>query len=265
MHDLHIWLDIGEDGRLDEVSLLSVSRATNFDLGTGLLALLNITHDTVILKLGNLWPLECIALEWVANLVLLCAGLESLDKLVINTILDIDTGTCAAALTVVEEDTKVNPSEVSIFNQHLVVEESARFSVTTRDTYEIAFSISASLKTMFGDFPPNSRVTFFKLDPAAAFMICRPTTVDPVKATLSTSMCEERAAPAILPKPEMMLMTPGGNPASFTRFAATRAESGVCSAVFRITVFPQAIAGPIFHAHMSKGKFQGIIWAQTPI
>jgi hypothetical protein len=112
LHDLHVRLDIGEDGGLDEVSLISVSLTTNLDLGTGLLALLNITHDAVILKLRNLRALESIALEWVANLVLLCASLESLYELIIDAILDIDTGSCAAALTVVKEDTKVNPSVV---------------------------------------------------------------------------------------------------------------------------------------------------------
>jgi hypothetical protein len=113
LHNLHVWRNIGEDGGLDEVSLVSVSLTTNLDLGTLLLALLNITHDTVILNLGDLWALEGITLEWVANLVLLGAGLESLHKLVVDALLDIDTGACTAALAVVEEDTKVNPSAVS--------------------------------------------------------------------------------------------------------------------------------------------------------
>ena len=30
-------------------------------------------------------------------------------------------------------------------------------------------------------------------------------------------------------------------------------------------MFPQATAGPIFHDHMRRGKFHGIIWATTPI
>jgi hypothetical protein len=113
LHDLHVWLNIGEDGGLDEISLLSVSLTTDLDLGTSLLALFNITHDTVILKLRDLWALKGITLEWVANLVLLCAGLESLHKFVVDAVLDIDTGSSAAALAVVEKDTKVNPSAVS--------------------------------------------------------------------------------------------------------------------------------------------------------
>src|ERR1700760_1412932 len=91
-------------------------------------------------------------------------------------------------------------------------------------THEMALSMSASSKTMFGDLPPSSRVTFLRLDDAAALRMVRPTTVEPVKATLSTSMCEESAAPATLPKPEMMLMTPGGKPASLTNCAVYRAE-----------------------------------------
>jgi hypothetical protein len=113
LHDLHVWLNIGEDGGLNKVSLLSVSLTTNLNLGAGLLALLNIAHDTVILKLRDLRALEGIALKWVTNLVLLCADLESLHKLVVDSVLDIDTGSCTATLAVVVEDTKVNPSAVS--------------------------------------------------------------------------------------------------------------------------------------------------------
>src|SRR5262249_48093457 len=50
----------------------------------------------------------------------------------------------------------------------------------------IAESRSTSPKTTFGDLPPNSRETFFKL-PEAACRISFPTSVEPVKATLSTS------------------------------------------------------------------------------
>ena len=39
---------------------------------------------------------------------------------------------------------------------------------------------------MFGDLPPNSRVTFFML-PTDACRISLPTPVDPVKAILSMS------------------------------------------------------------------------------
>ncbi len=41
---------------------------------------------------------------------------------------------------------------------------------------------------------------------------CLLTSVDPVKATLSTSMCSLSAAPAVGPYPGIMFTTPGGNP-----------------------------------------------------
>ena len=42
------------------------------------------------------------------------------------------------------------------------------------------------------------------------------------------------------------------------------AVKGVVSAGFKITVFPVANAGAIFHAAINKGKFHGIICAATP-
>ncbi len=58
--------------------------------------------------------------------------------------------------------------------------------------------MSASAKMMFGALPPSSSETFVKLS-AAAFAIIFPTSVEPVKATLSMSGCEASAAPAVSP------------------------------------------------------------------
>ena len=86
-----------------------------------------------------------------------------------------------------------------------------------------------------------------------------------MNAILSTSICPESAAPAVGPNPGTTLMTPSGNPTSWASFATRRAVSGVCSAGLRMRVLPQARAGPHFHACMSSGKFQGMIWPTTPI
>src|ERR1700730_3227900 len=75
----------------------------------------------------------------------------------------------------------------------------------------IATSISASGKTIAGDFPPSSRDNFFRLR-AAAWTISLPPSVEPVNATLSTSGCAAKAAPAVSPSPVRMLTTPGGKP-----------------------------------------------------
>ena len=61
-----------------------------------------------------------------------------------------------------------------------------------------------------GDFPPSSRETFFKF-PAAALVIILPTSVDPVKATLSTIGCSANGAPASSPNPVTIFKTPLGN------------------------------------------------------
>ena len=109
LHDLHVFSDIGEDGRLNEVSLVAVTLTTSDNGSTGLLALLNVTHNAVILKLRDLWALEGIGSEWVTDLVGGSTFLESLDELVVNTRLNINTGTSTATLAVVKKDTEVDP------------------------------------------------------------------------------------------------------------------------------------------------------------
>ncbi len=99
-------------------------------------------------------------------------------------------------------------------------------------------------------------------DPAVASRILRPTSVDPVKAILSTSALT-RAAP-VSPSPVTMFTTPGGTPAWVQISAKIIAVSGVYSAGFSTTVLPIASAGAIFQASIRSGKFHGMIWPQTP-
>ena len=56
-----------------------------------------------------------------------------------------------------------------------------------------------------------------------------------------------------------MLTMPGGNPMSPQTSANANAVSDVHSAGFSTTVLPIAIAGAIFHASISIGKFHGMI------
>jgi hypothetical protein len=79
----------------------------------------------------------------------------------------------------------------------------------------IAASISASGNIIVGDLPPNSRETFFRF-PDAALVIILPTSVEPVKATLSTLGCSANGAPASSPNPVTKFKTPSGKtPESF--------------------------------------------------
>jgi hypothetical protein len=61
-----------------------------------------------------------------------------------------------------------------------------------------------------------------------------------------------------------MLTVPGGIPASRISSPSLSALSGVCSAGLRMVAQPVASTGASFHAAISRGKFQGMIWAQTP-
>ena len=127
-----------------------------------------------------------------------------------------------------------------------------------------AASGSASAKTTFGLLPPNSRVTFFRL-PVAACTISFPTSVEPVKAILSTSSWAANGAPAVSPNPVTTLTTPSGTPASAISRASKRADNGVCSAGLSTTQLPVARAGPSFQAAIRRGKFHGMIWPTTPM
>src|SRR5450830_444994 len=89
-----------------------------------------------------------------------------------------------------------------------------------------AWSMSASSRMMLADLPPSSRVTFFTPSDAIR-MISRPTSVLPVKATLSTSGWLHRVLPSSPPGPVTTLMTPLGMPAARAASAMIRALSGV--------------------------------------
>lgn len=132
LHDLHVLGDVGEDGRLDEVADVTLALAAGLDGRTGLLAVFDVAgrgnvsiaftgeidggfggllHDAVELHLGDLRTLEGVGGEWVANNVLRCPLLEPLNECVVDTLLHVDAATSAAALSVVEENTEVDPRD----------------------------------------------------------------------------------------------------------------------------------------------------------
>src|SRR5208283_3939962 len=93
----------------------------------------------------------------------------------------------------------------------------------------------------------------------------RPVDVDPVKLITGTSACFVSGAPAPGPSPLTRFTTPAGKPASVSTSTKWQEESGVSSAGFSTTVFPQTSAGIVFHDGMAMGKFHGVISPQTPI
>ena len=126
-----------------------------------------------------------------------------------------------------------------------------------------ARSTSQSSSTITGDLPPSSSDTRF-MSSTAARPISLPTSVEPVKAILSTPGCATSAAPAVSPRPVTTLTTPGGKPASSTSSPRRNAVSGVSSAGLSTTVQPAASAGAIFQIAISSGKFQGMMAPTTP-
>ena len=115
---------------------------------------------------------------------------------------------------------------------------------------------------MFAALPPSSSVSFLPV-PARRRWISFPTSVEPVKAILSTSSLSTSAAP-VRPSPVTMLTTPAGSSAWRSTSQKRSAVSGVVSAGLSTTVLPQASAGATFQASMRSGKFQGMIWPATP-
>lgn len=109
--NLHLRSNISEDGRLDEVTLGTVALTTESNGGTLVLAMVDVLHDTVELELGDLRTLEGSRLEGVTKLVLSGTLLEAGNKLVVDTLLDQQAGTSAAALAVIVEDTEVSPRD----------------------------------------------------------------------------------------------------------------------------------------------------------
>src|SRR5581483_4112361 len=66
------------------------------------------------------------------------------------------------------------------------------------------------------------------------------------------------------PGPGITFTTPGGSSACSMTSASRNAVSGVVEAGFSTAVLPVASAGASFHAHISRGKFHGVICAATP-
>jgi len=108
-------------------------------------------------------------------------------------------------------------------------------------------------------------MTRLRLDSEEYLSSSRPTSVDPVKAAMSTSMCLHRACPTTVPDPGTTLNTPLGTPASAASSARRIALKEVWRAGLRTRLLPAASAGPIFQAAIWTGKFHGTRRPTTPM
>jgi hypothetical protein len=89
---------------LDEVAFLAVSLTASNDSGALGLSALDVVHDPVVLRLRDLGTLVGQGVEWVSNTQLGSGLNEEVGEFVVNPLLDVDTGSGATGLTVVEAD-----------------------------------------------------------------------------------------------------------------------------------------------------------------
>ena len=115
---------------------------------------------------------------------------------------------------------------------------------------------------MFGDLPPSSVVDGMMFW-AAYCMISRPVTVSPVNAILAMRLFVASALPISAPEPLTTLITPSGTIPAISSISL-RIDHGVGLAGFSTIALPAASAGASFHAAMSSGKLNGMIWPTTP-
>ena len=116
----------------------------------------------------------------------------------------------------------------------------------------MAASRSASSNTTNGALPPSSSWVRCPCIAAAA-ITRRPTAVEPVNVTRSTSRCPASAVPTSAPAPVTTLSTPSGRPASLASRARVSVVSGVISAGLITTEQPAANAGNTFHTAICSG------------
>ena len=127
-----------------------------------------------------------------------------------------------------------------------------------------AKSISASLHTIAGAFPPSSKETLI-IFLAAASITLVPASTLPVRLTIPIFSLLDNSYPTTLPLPATKLKTPFGKELCETSFANSKALFGVSLLGFITIVFPVSKAGAIFLAIKKNGKFQGKIPPITPI
>ena len=98
--------------------------------------------------------------------------------------------------------------------------------------------------------------------PAEAMRV--PTSVDPVKLIMSTSVDSTSAAAGAASAELTRLTTPGGNPTSSRMRTSSTTVRGSWAAGFTTTVLPMASAGATFPAMLTSGKLYEVMQATTP-
>jgi hypothetical protein len=101
---------------------------------------------------------------------------------------------------------------------------------------------SASSRITLADLPPSSKATRLTVF-AAAVVTSLPARVEPVKDTMSTPGCADKASPTTGPVPCTRFTTPAGTPAASITAMNNPAVNGLISLGLSTTVLPAASAG----------------------
>ena len=95
-------------------------------------------------------------------------------------------------------------------------------------------------------------------------MIRRPVTVSPVNAIFAIRLLDASARPISAPGPLTTLMHAAAGRTSPMTSIIFRIDHGVGLAGLITVQLPAASAGASFHAAISSGKLNGMIWPTTP-
>lgn len=130
--------------RLDEVSFVAESVASHSDLCARLLSVIDVSHNSVELELGDLRTLEGICFEGISDLESLHLLLECRHELVVDGVLDVNSGSGTAALAVIEEEAECGPLdglvEIGIVTDDLDTNISIDLMVNSSDTHVRRFA-----------------------------------------------------------------------------------------------------------------------------
>jgi hypothetical protein len=137
--DFHVVSDISENGWFNKVTGFTDSVTTTEESSTFILTTLDVGHNFVKLSLTDLWTLHDIVSEWITDDHSLSSGNGFFTEFIVDVVMDKQSGSSAAALTLVEEK-----SNMRLLNGHIDV------SIVANDIWRFSTKFkSDSLKVVW--------------------------------------------------------------------------------------------------------------------
>ena len=137
--DLHVVLNVGEDGGRDEIASVTDAIASADKLCAFLAAGIDVAHDLVELGLIDLRTLLRLGIEGIADGAIAGAGSALCDEFVVDLFFHEDSRSGAAALAVIEEEAEVRAFH-GFVNVHVGEDDVGALAAEfQRDALEIGF------------------------------------------------------------------------------------------------------------------------------